>query len=147
MKQTPKWKKILQMVAAALYIVALVALVQCAMHGIGALAVILLALGSNVCLAVFGGVTASIALEEERYYYEMQNACLALLLSDRNFNRIENELRKAEQLRKVGAPCQFYEYVDAVAELCDKEHDGTCNPDECWVKVKKYIAENGKSND
>lgn len=57
------------------------------------------------------------------------------------------ELKIAERLSEVGAPCQFYEYVDEVAEFCDKDHKNrTCNPNECWAKVLKNIAENGKSN-
>jgi len=130
MKQTPKWKRILQIVAVVLYIVALVALGQCAMHGVGALAVILLGAWSNVFLAVFGGVTASIAIEEEHEYGEKMKALLI-----------------AERLSKVGAPCEFYEYVDEVAEFCDKDHKcSKCAPDECWAKILKNIAENGKLN-
>lgn len=57
------------------------------------------------------------------------------------------ELKIAERLSAVGAPCQFYEYVDEVAEFCDKNHkDRTCNPDECWTTVLKNIAEKGNSN-
>lgn len=141
MKQIPKWKIALRIISALLYIIAFATATFCALRGVGATAVILLMLGANAFLAVFCGVTANIAIEEERYYYEMQNARLAMLLNDRQCIRIENELRKAEQLRKSSAPCEFYEYIDAVAEFCDKEHDSTCNPDECWVKVKKYIAE------
>lgn len=61
---------------------------------------------------------------------------------------MRNEITKliiAEKLSGVGAPCQFYEFVDEVAEFCDKDHkDRTCNPDECWAHVLKNIAENGK---
>lgn len=142
MKQIPKWKIALRIISALLYVIAFATATFCALRSVGAMAVILLMLGANAFLAVFCGVTASIALEEERYYYEMQNARLAMLLNDRQLVRIENELRKAEQLRKGSAPCEFYEYVDEVAEFCDKDHkDDECNPDECWVKVKKYIAE------
>lgn len=57
------------------------------------------------------------------------------------------ELKIAERLSAVGAPCQFYEYVDEVAEFCDKDHKNRmCNPKECWAKVLKNIAENSKLN-
>ena len=63
---------------------------------------------------------------------------------------MRNEITKliiAEKLSVVGAPCQFYEFVDEVAEFCDKDHkDKTCNPDECWTMVLKNIAEKGNSN-
>lgn len=141
MKQIPKWKKALRIISAVLYIIAFAAATFCALRGVGAIVVILLMLGANAFLAVFCGVTANIANEEEYYYYETELARIELVLKDSEQLRLENELRKAEQLRKGGAPCQVYEYVDEVAEFCDKEHDSTCNPDECWVKVKKYIAE------
>ncbi len=125
MKKIPKWKRISQIVAAVLYIVALVALVQCAMHGVGALVVILLGVWSNVFLGVFCGVTASIAIEEEHEFGEKMKALLI-----------------AEKLSGVGAPCQFYEYVDEVSEFCDKDRkDSTCDPKECWAKVIKSIGE------
>lgn len=39
------------------------------------------------------------------------------------------ELKIAERLSAVGAPCQFYEYVDEVAQFCDKDHkNSTCAP-------------------
>lgn len=55
----------------------------------------------------------------------------------------KNELRRiAEKLGQGEPPCDNYHLVDEVAEFCDKDHkDGACNPDECWVKVIKYIAE------
>ena len=57
------------------------------------------------------------------------------------------ELKIAEKLSGVGAPGQFYEFVDEVAQFCDKDHkNSSCNPDECWTHVLKNIAENGKSN-
>ena len=63
---------------------------------------------------------------------------------------MRNEITKlkiAERLSAVGAPCQFYEYVDEVVEFCDKDNKNRmCNPKECWVKVLKNIAENGKLN-
>lgn len=63
---------------------------------------------------------------------------------------MRNEITKliiAEKLSGVGAPCQFYEFVDEVAEFCDKDNKNRmCNPKECWAKVLKNIAENGKLN-
>lgn len=60
--------------------------------------------------------------------------------------RNENlKLKIAERLSAVGAPCQFYEFVDEVAQFCNKDpKNRTCNPNECWAKVLKNIAENGK---
>lgn len=72
MKQIPKWKKALRIISALLYIIAFAAATFCALRGVGAMAVILLMFGANAFLAVFCGVTASIALEEERFYYEMK---------------------------------------------------------------------------
>ena len=130
MKQIPKWKIALRIISAVLYIIAFAAVTFCALRGVGAMAVILLMLGANAFLAVFCGVTASIALEEEREYGDRVNALL-----------------KIERLRKIGAPCEFYEFVDQVAKVCDKDHKcSACAPDECWDAVLNEIARNGKSN-
>lgn len=72
MKQIPKWKIALRIISALLYVIAFATATFCALRGFGAMAVILLMHGANAFLVVFCGVTASIALEEERYYYEMK---------------------------------------------------------------------------
>lgn len=67
----------------------------------------------------------------------------------------ENELMvaKEEMLRKIAKrlgqgepPCNYYRFMDEVAEFCDEQYcSDLCDTTECWHKVLEKIV--GEQND
>lgn len=54
----------------------------------------------------------------------------------------EEMLRKiAERLGQGEPPCNYYTFMDEVAEFCDEQYcSDLCSPTECWYKVLKKVG-------
>ncbi len=163
MKQIPKWKTALRIISALLYIIAFAAVTFCALRGVGAIAVILLMFGANAFLAVFCGVTADIANEEDCEFYEKlleeKNKVIIPYYTEEFVRNATNESQRQPfipqqeyisemsfyiNMSEEGAPCEFPQYIDKVAKFCDKDEKcSTCDVVYCWYRV---FNDKGKNN-